>query len=72
MISALLSIACFGELTNAGELLSRYAHHAQITHFASPAQVKECQTYYANLLVRAGCTTADKTGGVFTGADLVC
>jgi hypothetical protein len=64
-------LACsFAQLTNAGELLARHAHHAQVANLAPPAQVKKTESYHADLLVGARCTTPDEAGGVFTSANL--
>ena len=37
--------------TDCWELVSRSSHHTQFSYFASSAQVKHCETYYADFLV---------------------
>lgn len=58
-------------LTDAWELGARDSHHAQLADLASSSQVKQRQSNYADLLVRAGGSTTHVARGVLAGTNLV-
>jgi hypothetical protein len=57
-------------LTNCREFAACCADHGKLSYLSSPAQIEECETNNADLLVRARRAAANETSCVFSCADL--
>ena len=58
-------------LTDRRELGAVHADHAQVADLAPAAEVEERETHDADLLVGSRGASADKSGGVLAGTDLL-
>lgn len=59
------------ELTDRRELGAVHADHAQAADLAPAAEIEEREAHDADLLVGSRGTSADKSGGVLTGTNLL-